>query len=261
MDNTPAKNNEASSVNNEDELIVSDIAIDDSSYKIFQAISDFINCLEFVFGRQFKSLALYNRLVNKTTREHVTPIKKHISVFSEFCSINSYAINERDYNLLAQNNISYSERVYIPLDQIFQKANKDTSNIMWQHLVTINALINPSPESYALVSTVNKPQVSDDDFINDIINVVSSSINPETVSAANPIDTAMSLISSGKLQNIITTMTSHFENGTLNYQSLLSKVIGMYSNVSGGEKNDIDIQSIINTIGNIQNINGFTNTK
>ena len=64
----------------------------DNNLIIFKAIANFTQALADEFGKKQHSLALYSRLINKTTLAHDTPIKKHISVFTEFCINNREAI-------------------------------------------------------------------------------------------------------------------------------------------------------------------------
>lgn len=218
--------------------------MDQHDFTIFKAISDFVSDLYTVYGEKHKSIALYHRLVSKTTIVDKDPVQKHIAVFTRFCDANSKALEERDASKIVDPLIKYSDRVFVKLDTIMEHSDKETRTAIWNHLLTINALIHPGERSLELLKTSS--EAGDDDFITDIIDAVSSNIDP--VTNANPMAAAMALVSSGKLTDIISSMSDKFASGTLDPEALLRKVSGMYSKMTEGDKDAPDIGTIISSI-------------
>ena len=110
-----------------------------SSLITFEAISNFTNDLGEVFSDKHRPLKLYIHLINKTTLQHKDPIIKHIDAFRKFCTANRDAIAEKNVKKLVEEKISYSNRVFIDMKQILNMADKETSNVIWKHLLTISA--------------------------------------------------------------------------------------------------------------------------
>jgi len=218
--------------------------MDQHEFAIFKAISDFVADLNTVYGEKHKSIALYHRLVSKTTILDKDPVRKHIGVFTRFCDANSKALEEKDANRIVDPLIKYSDRVFVKLDTIMEHSDSETRAAIWNHLLTINALIYPGERSLELLRTSR--EASDDDFITDIIDAVSSNIDPTT--NTNPMAAAMALVSSGKLTDIISSMSDKFASGTLDPEAMLKKVSSMYSKMTEGDKDAPDIGTIISSI-------------
>ena len=118
--------------------------MEDQTLIIFNSISKFIKELNIHFGNNQKSLQLYSRLIEKTTIIHDEPIKKHIKAFKKFCIDNRDAITNTDYKLIVEDKISYSERVYLNIKQIFNTADEDEKKVIWTHILHLSALLDPS---------------------------------------------------------------------------------------------------------------------
>ena len=91
----------------------------DTSLIIFKAISNFTTELANSFEDKQRSLKLYSHLINKTTLAHEKPIEKHIDAFRTFCVTNRDAIVAKNHKLLTNHVITYSDRVYINMLNIF----------------------------------------------------------------------------------------------------------------------------------------------
>jgi len=221
---------------------------------IFKAISEFVFDLDLVFGKTHKEVLLYKRLLSKTTILNEGPVKRHVNIFKTFIDSNISAIIEKCTDNLATHKLVYSERVFIDLYTLLKECDKDTETAVWNHLLKINALINPSEQSLALTSFLNNHSKStlssagEDDLLSDLITTVKDSLTGETVS--NPMETAMSLVSSGKLSNIISTMTQKFSSGALNPEDLLKKVMNIYTTETQGNEDAPDINQFISSIVN-----------
>ena len=196
----------------------------------FKAISDFTKelCENFTSDNKNKnhSLKLYEHLLNKTTLSHDKAIKKHIDAFRLFCIENRDAIKSRNPSLMTNNKVSYSSRVYIDFSSIFKDADKDTSNIIWKHLLTISALVDPAGKAKDILK--NNIDSKEASFLSDIINKVESNVNPNS----NPLEAITSIMSSGVFTDLVAGMNTGIQNGELDLGKLMGTVQTMCSTLS-----------------------------
>lgn len=212
---------------------------------IFQAIKDFVCDLNSEFGETNKPLSLYNTLLSKTTLSHTIHISKHVDLFRDFINSNKDVLTNTDLSLLSKPKLEYSEKVYINFEDIIPSCGQDTKKALLKHLANINALLNPTEDAMQLIKSVCGTSDSDYDFITDIISTVTENIDTENIS--DPMTTAMSLLSSGKLTKIFDDMRTKFTEGSLDPAQLLKKVSKIYSEVSQGEADLPDISTLISS--------------
>lgn len=206
------------------------IKMSNTNYELiaFKAISDFTKelCENFTSKDKNHSLKLYVHLLNKTTLTHEKSIKKHIDAFRDFCVSNRDAITDKNPTLLAKKNVVYSSRVYIDFGNIFKDADIETSNIIWKHLLTISALVDPAGKAKEILK--NNKDSKEANFLSDIINKVESNVNPNS----NPLEAISSIMSSGVFNDLITGMNSGIQNGDLDLGKLMGTVQTMCSSLS-----------------------------
>ena len=111
----------------------------DTSLVCFKAISNFTTELGEAFSKQHRPLKLYRRLINQTKITHEQPIRNHIDAFRKFCVANREAITSKDAKKIEKPKISYSNRVYIDMSEIFKLADRETTSVIWQHILCISA--------------------------------------------------------------------------------------------------------------------------
>ena len=224
----------------------------------FKAISSFTTELGNLFSKQQRSLKLYCRLINKTTVVHDTSIKKHIDAFKTFCVTNREAIVTKSSNKIVMNKISYSQRVFIDMNDIFKLSDKDTSNIIWEHLLCISALVDPGGKAKELLKKnmeSGKAGELETTFLTDIINKVEQHVDPN----ANPMEAVSSIMKSGIFTDLIGGMNSGLSNGSLDLGKLMSAVQGMVGQLNEpGDKGDNQTDNTLNMItslmGNMGNL-------
>jgi hypothetical protein len=117
---------------------------------IFKAIGDFVSSLQPVLPT-YQPLALYARLLSKTTSTHDTPVRKHIAAFTSFCKANRDAIYAKNVDLLKQPKIVYTRNVHIDIAHVFGAVSSATSPVVWNHILTIYALIFGDADARALI--------------------------------------------------------------------------------------------------------------
>lgn len=193
----------------------------DSNLITFKAISNFVNELSETFEQ--RSLKLYKRLINQTTLAHDIPIQKHVDAFKEFCVQNRDAITSKDSSKIIKQRVEYSERVFINFSNIFSKADTETTSVIWNHLLTISALVDPSGNAKKIL--LENTTGNEADFLSGIIDKVGEHVRPD----ANPMEAVMALVQSGVVTDLIGNMNSGLQNGTFDIRKLMGAATGMMS--------------------------------
>jgi len=228
----------------------------DMSLICFNAIVNFTNELVEHFSKHQRSLKLYGRLINKTTISHKESIQKHISSFHKFCVSNRDAIFSKNTNLSVAK-IEYSSRVYIDMENIIKHSDKDSLAIIWQHLLTISALVDPAGKAKEVLKenlASGKTSQNETDFLTNIINKV----EPHVSADSNPMQAISSIMSSGIFTDLLGGMNSGISNGSLDLSKLMGAVQSMVGN-NGGDGSDQSGQAmnmISNLMGSMGGISG-----
>jgi hypothetical protein len=224
----------------------------DSSLIIFKAIANFTNCLDEVFGEEQRSLKLYAHLINKTTIAHEKPILKHIEAFRTFCKDNRDSIEEKNHETFSNDKIIYSDRVFINVKDILTVADKDSKNIIWKHILTISALVDPAGKARQVLKETSQKNNSgtESDFLENIISKVEENVDPN----ANPMEAVTSIMQSGVFQELVGGMGNGLQDGSLDLGKLMGTVQNMVTNLndkvgeSGGEGMPEETMAMMNTM-------------
>jgi len=213
----------------------------------FKAISEFTKELSQNFTTKDKnhSLKLYEHLLNKTTLSHDKAIKKHVDAFRIFCIDNRDAIKNKNISLLKNKKVYYSTRVFIDFSTIFKESDKDTANIIWKHLLTISALVDPAGKAKDILKSSSGTKEAD--FLNNIIDKVESSVNPNS----NPLEAISSIMTSGVFNDLITGMNNGIQNGELDLGKLMGTVQTMCSTLSNDIGSDNPVDNPMNMLNSL----------
>jgi hypothetical protein len=204
----------------------------DNSLITFKAISNFTTCLDEVFGKSHKPLKLYAHLISKTTFAHDVPIQKHINAFREFCTSNRDAIISKNSHKFNPKIIKYSSRVYIDMGIILSESDVDTTVIIWKHILTISALVDPAGKAKEILQeTINKDSENgtEANFLSDIIGKVEEHVNPDS----NPMEAVSSIMKSGIFTELVGGMGNGLQNGSLDLGKLMGTVQKMVVSLNG----------------------------
>lgn len=211
--------------------------MEDNTLIVFNSITKFVHSLNECFGEKQRSLQLYSRLIEKTTIIHEGPIQKHITAFKSFCNNNQEAIYEKDETKFTQTNVSYSERVFINMSEIFENASSSEKETIWKHLLLLMVRFDPSGRAKKILKeSLKKSKESsenEENFLNNIINKVEKNVSPSD----NPMQAVSSVMSSGLFTDLIGSMTSGLNNGELDLSKLMGTVNGMVNNIA--DKSDM----------------------
>ena len=233
----------------------------DTTLITFKAISNFINELSEVFAEQHKPLKLYSHLINKTTLSHEMAINKHQEAFQKFCQINREAIDNRNHKNLIENLISYSDKVYVDMEIIFALADKETQGIIWKHILTIAAIVDPESKAKLFLRAQNPSNKSangnETDFLQDIISKIEENVDDNT---SNPMEAVSSIMQSGVFTDLIKGMGNGLQDGSLDLGKLMGTVQNMVGNIneqhnqnpdSGADEAVNMINNMMGTLGNM----------
>jgi hypothetical protein len=232
----------------------------DTDLKTFRLIANFIKELNDLFGEKERPIRLYSHLIERTALVHEKPIQKHISAFRNFCSENQNAILTKDVAKISINKIVYSTKVFLDMPRIFRLADKQTQGTIWEYLLTISALLDPTSKAKQILQENKAKQQEkggkEAEFLGDIISRVEQSVDPEV---DNPMAAVGSILSSGIFTDLISGMSSGLQNGDLDLGNLIGTVQKLVVGMQGSsESNDSspnmnmlnDMMGTLNTVTN-----------
>lgn len=199
-------------------------ASESSSILPFKAIHSFILSLNEEFGERNKPLRLYARLIEQTTFSHEIPIRKHVQAFTTFCVENRDAIFEQKSSLFQSPKVLYSERVYLDLSELFRIADEDQKSVMWQHLLTISALVDSAGRAKQILKNA-KGVAKEANFLTDLIEKVEKNVKVENTS--NPLEAIGQIMNSGILTDLMGSMNDQVNSGQLDIGKMMGVVQSM----------------------------------
>ena len=230
----------------------------DTSLVTFKAISNFTSALASTFGDSHRPLKLYCHLISKTKIAHEKPIQKHMSAFKNFCTKNRQSILTKNVDSIS-GKIIYSERVYIDIKDILENSDTVTKNIIWTHLLTISALVDPSGNAKKILKQNNKPG-KEVNFLSGIMSSVEEHVDPDS---SNPMEAVGNIMKSGVFTDLIQGMTEGLSDGSLDMGKLMGEVGNMVGKLSedagdqSGGKEAVDmLNKMMSGMGNTEQSDG-----
>jgi hypothetical protein len=204
--------------------------LDNREVIIFKALNEFIQDLFSFYGEKYHPLALYARLLEKTTFNHSESIRKHINVFHTFCTQHSDNILNKSYQ--DTDKIEYSVKIYIPIGEIYNESDVDTKSTISNHILTIYGLVHPDQSLKKKIVNVLEENTSlekgsnEMKFLSDTITKVEGQL---TTGENDPMKAFSSVLNSG----IITDLMGSMNNGLSNGQLDISKLMGVVTSILG----------------------------
>jgi hypothetical protein len=192
----------------------------------FKAITSFVNDLSEIFSADNHELKLYQHLINKTTISHEKAIEKHIEAFTTFCIKNREAIVSKDNSKLIDD-IRYSDKVFIDVKSILQSTDKETANVIWKHILTISAFVDPSGRAKEILK---QNASNESNLISDIINKVEENVD---LNQANPLEAVSSIMSSGIFTDLMMGMNTKLQDGSIDVGKLMNTVQQLCATIGG----------------------------
>lgn len=202
--------------------------------KIFSKISTFVTELNSAFGSQFHFVELYNHLLLKTKLSKKQVIQQHIEAFRMFFNRNKEALITKDVSKIVSHRISYSEKVYIDVHALLTSDNtdKETSEAIWNHLLVINAAIDPSSEAREILRGLPTADTNEGKFLGNFFDRIQQSMSTVDASPADPMAAIGSLMQSGVINEMMGSINQGVSNGSLDIGKLFQMVQGMMGGFS-----------------------------
>ena len=208
--------------------------IDKKYVNAFSAIIGFVSDLWEVFQtKQTSPLALYRRLTEHITFTNVDGIMKTVSGFEEFFKkYESLIVSNKLAELPQGTVINYHDgRVaYLEIQKYIHKSDESTCHVIREHLLTIRAILYPTPEAIAQLTeaTNSAPagelKISTDTkegkFINDIMTKTKATM--EGVNLDNPMTAMMALMQSGVVNDLVSGLNTSISSGEMDMNKLFS---------------------------------------
>lgn len=212
--------------------------MDNNTALAFNTICNFIRDLNASFGNKQKTLLLYGHLIEKTGLIHIDPVKKHINIFRSFVEENQDAIEKMDKSLFKTRSISYSDKVAIDIRSIFEMCDKEEERVVWTHLLTISAVLNPLGNAKQILkefSTSKKNSSgggSSENFLKNIMDKIGSEVEGCDADNMNPMQMIGNMMSSGAMNDIFQSISSGINDGNLDLSSMMNTMQSMVTNLS-----------------------------
>lgn len=204
----------------------------DDNVFLFKCIVDFIHSLNELYGEKQHSLQLYDLLMDKTGIVHEEPIRRHIHLFYTFVRENEKAILETNIEYMKLWKIEYSDKVFIDLKPIFQDVNEENIHCIWNHLLTLLAILIPTSKAKQILKEMKekKQKGNEEDFLSNIMDKVGKHIDPTKTS--NPAEMMSGIMSSGLFTELMNDMNEGMSSGDLDINKMMGSLQGMIGNLS-----------------------------
>lgn len=223
------------------------MTVDDHQVLEFKAITSFVSDLNSVFSKRFHTLALYNRLLEKTCLSHDEYIKRHIEIFRLFCTSNRDAIYEHDKAKFTMNEVKYSNRVYINIRQILDVSDQEEENAIWKHILTISALLDPSGKARNVLKDMKDNNEAL--FLQKAMAKIEDKLGPSALeSGQNPMSALAGIMSSGVFTDLFSMMNEGMASGNLDVGKLLGSVQGMMQGMGTDPNQMAAVNSMIQSM-------------
>lgn len=231
--------------------------------KVFSAIKSFVIEIKNNYGSEYKPLALYGRLIEKTEVANEVPVQKHISTFRKFVINNREAILNKDESLFKVQKVKYNDNVYFNIAHVFKMADNDSRTGLWEHLLVLSALLdkNSDAKNQLILSrqSQSKPQPN---VLMPMMNMLSTMLMGDMMGGAsgssvgeNPMNSLTSLLANGSSQGGGDMPDLGKILSTLMNSDMLTKLTSTFSeSLSDGK---LDLNMLLNSLGEVSDEMGL----
>lgn len=198
----------------------------------FNAIKGFVDDLWAVYGNKTqKMLALYRRLISHINpKTDAEPMNKVLSGFRQFLATYEDAIMKNRLDTIPRGTvIKYgpNSKFHLEIQKYIYKSlnDKETLEVIRQHLVTISAILEPDTKKIDElkkiddVTKVFNDGSNEGDFIMDIMDKAKDSM--ENINTDNPTQAIAGLMQSGIIQKLTVGLKHGVESGEMDMSKLL----------------------------------------
>jgi len=233
--------------------------IDNHQEKIFSSISNFVKELNNTFGKKYKPVALYCRLIEKADLNDKKVLDRHINAFKNFFKQNVDYIKTKqvDDNF---KRITYSQNVYLDIKVILNKTDDSSHKIIHQHLAVIYTLLNlGTKQGLEALEQLKAEQQQDEDerlelnlpdtaagnFIKESLAEMTEQFKDLDTSNPNPMAAVMGMVQNGFFGNFMNKLQTKFSSGELDIKSLLSTVMSATDEIAPTEGSGSELKDML----------------
>ena len=215
--------------------------MDEKTLNAYNAINNFIVSLFKVFPNN-KSLAFYNRLLEKTTLRDVMPIRKHVAAFDNFLTLHKNKLLEENLKFQSHDVINYSDKVKLELGYFTKHCDDDTLIAIKDHLLAIYGILHPDDDTIinALENDL-KHNSKEGKFVNDILSDLKNSLGDKE--EHDPTSVITSLMTSGVLSKMVSGIQEGARDGTMDFSKLLTATKDAMAELTGEVSSDSTVPS------------------
>lgn len=242
--------NEAKSLSTSANSTVGIAANDETTKAAFNAIKDFVKELNDTFGsKKVSPIALYNRLLEKIAPIDNASISKIFSGFQNFFNTYESALVEDKLDTIPKDTrITYggNNHIYLDIQRYIHQSDEDARNTIRQHLLIINALLEPNRDKLSLLEKEEKKKASkiptlnnnsrEGQFINSVLDKAKTSLKDVSVDS-NPATLMFTLAQSGLVTDLISGLQNGVQNGELDPQKLMFVMSEAMNSMMGKDTN------------------------
>lgn len=232
--------------------------MDEQISKTYEAIRVFVSQLNTGFGKKYRPVALYNRLLEKTELSDKTSVNRHIQAFKDFYENNPDYIKTKKLGTNCK--ISYNDRIFIDIYKVHKKLGPTAHSTIHKHLITIYSLININNEQGTMalqtlretgpsndgslnspLEGINLPATKEGDFIKETLSEMAGHLQGLDAPGddMNPMLMMSQMMQSGFLSKFMGDIKDKFSSGEMDVKSLMNTVTGIISETTANTGEDM----------------------
>jgi len=215
-----------------------------SNLLVFQAILEFLTDLKDYFNDKHHSILLYQRLLSKIDVSDKKQQRKHVHLFKDFCVTNRESINTKNVQGFVSSKVKFSEKIYVDIPLILSQVDSDTKKVIWQHLLTISAMVDPASKAKQLLSTIT-PSGGGNNFIGEMMELVMGKF--QDADTSNPMQMMVQMMSSGVMTDMVSKLQEGMQSGQIDIPQMIGGMQQMVGNVQN-EFKDPMISGMLNML-------------
>jgi hypothetical protein len=223
-----------------------------------------------IYSENNHQLALYDRLLQRTTCQHTDAIEKHITVFTKFCTENAATILERGTNFVST--IQFSPKVYIDMTEMFRLSGanggvnggenvNENADTLHKHLLVLLAVLCGDEAAKEQLKQTNyesklsaylnfDPSTNEGEFLNSLVGKVEGIIGQDT--NLPPMEVYQKITSSGMQADLFSDISSKIASGSIDMKKLFATaqkaMAGVVSNLDESDPENAQLLSLMKLI-------------
>lgn len=192
---------------------------------IFDNYATFMADLYDCFKMEYLPVALYGRLMEKTSLVNKKSVHKHVQVCLDFFRKNKDAVLSKKAGDIVSN-FQYNETIYVDIKNVIENTEeKDVVDSIWRHLLKLLHVIDPECEAKI---ELTKEDTREEVFLNDMFNKIQSETKGLDMEGdEDPLKAMSKMMNSGVITDIMKDMNDNVRSGKLDIGKMMGMVSGL----------------------------------